>query len=352
MAIAPVLRPGRRHRVPAAPVLHHARSDRAGGRGLGPSRQPRLAGRRAGRLPTQGEHAAGHRRRRLVLRRRQRASPRAAARLPPRLQHPECALRARTVSLTGGAERLRARRSAHSERQRRLLRQTQSCNLDRLRSARREPRPHRADGQALRSDHLEGHRRGRGQAGLPAEGDADQCLARRGHEPGRRIRARSPSGRTARRARRGDGDQGCHHHARRSRRDAGRADQGWHVRPQGRRAAQRRRQHGVRPGKGPAAAPPDDLDVHATNISSDRRPPSSPTRFDVRARVLESGRFHAVGTIDPLAEPRPTLAADLDCGRSAWRRSHRSRATGRSSSPAVSSRATDTSTSRRIRRRS
>ena len=56
----------------------------------------------------------------------------------------------------------------------------------------------------------------------------------------------------------------------------------------------------------------DDLDVHATNISSDRRPPSSPTRFDVQARVLESARFHAVGTIDPLAEPRPTLAADLE----------------------------------------
>jgi Domain of Unknown Function (DUF748) len=55
-----------------------------------------------------------------------------------------------------------------------------------------------------------------------------------------------------------------------------------------------------------------DLDMHATNISSDRRPPSSPTRFDVQARVLESGRFHASGTIDPLAEPRPTLAADLE----------------------------------------
>jgi hypothetical protein len=56
----------------------------------------------------------------------------------------------------------------------------------------------------------------------------------------------------------------------------------------------------------------DDLDVHATNVSSDRRPPSSPTRFDVQARVLESGRFHASGTIDPLAVPRPTLAADLE----------------------------------------
>jgi hypothetical protein len=56
----------------------------------------------------------------------------------------------------------------------------------------------------------------------------------------------------------------------------------------------------------------DDFDLHATGISSERRPRSSPTRFEVQARVLESGRLHASGTIDPLAEPRPTLAADLD----------------------------------------
>ncbi len=56
----------------------------------------------------------------------------------------------------------------------------------------------------------------------------------------------------------------------------------------------------------------EDLDLHATDISSDRRPRSSPTRFEAQARVLENGRLHVVGTIDPLAEPRPTLAADFD----------------------------------------
>src|SRR5262249_37449223 len=53
-------------------------------------------------------------------------------------------------------------------------------------------------------------------------------------------------------------------------------------------------------------------DLHATNISSDRRPRASPTRFEAQARVFQDGRFHVVGTIDPLAEPRPTLAADFD----------------------------------------
>jgi len=56
----------------------------------------------------------------------------------------------------------------------------------------------------------------------------------------------------------------------------------------------------------------EDLEVHATNVSSERRPPSSPTRFEIHSRVLQSARLDATGTIDPLAVPRPTLHADFE----------------------------------------
>jgi hypothetical protein len=56
----------------------------------------------------------------------------------------------------------------------------------------------------------------------------------------------------------------------------------------------------------------DDLNVHATSISSEPRPRSSPTRFEVACRILDDGRLDVSGTIDPHAEPRPTLVADFD----------------------------------------
>src|SRR5262249_216461 len=57
---------------------------------------------------------------------------------------------------------------------------------------------------------------------------------------------------------------------------------------------------------------PEALALHATTASTDPRPRSSPTRFEAQARIFQDGRLHVAGTIDPLAEPRPTLAADFD----------------------------------------
>ncbi len=54
------------------------------------------------------------------------------------------------------------------------------------------------------------------------------------------------------------------------------------------------------------------LSVHATNISSEPRPPSSPTHFEVESRIFSDGRLAVTGTIEPHAEPRPTMVADFD----------------------------------------
>lgn len=54
------------------------------------------------------------------------------------------------------------------------------------------------------------------------------------------------------------------------------------------------------------------LDLHATGISSERRPASSPTRFELQTNILGTGRLGVKGTADLLAEPQPTVTADFD----------------------------------------
>jgi len=55
-----------------------------------------------------------------------------------------------------------------------------------------------------------------------------------------------------------------------------------------------------------------DLNLHATRISSEPRPRSSPTQFELDCRIFDDGRLHASGTVDPHAKPRTTLVADFD----------------------------------------
>src|SRR5262249_52494213 len=54
------------------------------------------------------------------------------------------------------------------------------------------------------------------------------------------------------------------------------------------------------------------LDLHATGISSVRRPGGPPTRFELETNILGSGRLGMKGTADLLAEPHPTATADFD----------------------------------------
>src|SRR5262245_8673035 len=54
------------------------------------------------------------------------------------------------------------------------------------------------------------------------------------------------------------------------------------------------------------------LDLHATNISSERRPASSPTRYELQTNILGDGRLGVKGTADLLAEPHATGTADID----------------------------------------
>jgi Domain of Unknown Function (DUF748) len=54
------------------------------------------------------------------------------------------------------------------------------------------------------------------------------------------------------------------------------------------------------------------LDLHATDISSERLPKRAPTRFELQTNILGDGRLGVKGTADLLAEPHATGTADID----------------------------------------
>jgi hypothetical protein len=55
----------------------------------------------------------------------------------------------------------------------------------------------------------------------------------------------------------------------------------------------------------------DEIDLHATEISSEAREKGPPTRFELRAKALDNGYVTVSGTADLLAKPTPTTVADF-----------------------------------------